>query len=102
MKKTIIALLITTGMSLFYLALYGLMNIPEIYDAFCRFFGAVGTVSTLCSPREALVHIALFFAICFTVLRVGSIIDIVLDEMKEEKKMKLMSKEQGTSEDERR
>jgi hypothetical protein len=83
MKKTIIALLITTGMSLFYLALYGLMNIPEIYDAFCRVFGVAGTV---CSPQEALVHIALFFAICFTVLRVGSIIDIVLDEMKEEKK----------------
>lgn len=82
MKNTVIALLISTGMSLLCLALYGLMNIPEIYDAFCRFFGAVGT---LCSPREVLVNVALFFAICFTILRVGSIIDTVLDKRKEKR-----------------
>lgn len=83
MKKTIIAFLLSTGMSLLYLALYGLINIPEFYDAFCRFFGVAGTV---CSPQEALVRAALFFAMCFTLFRVGLIVDTVHDKPKKRKK----------------
>ena len=83
MKNTVIALLISTGMSLLYLAFYGLMNIPEFYDAFCRFFGVVGTV---CSPQEALVRAALFFAMCFTFFRVSLIIDTVLERRSQTKK----------------
>lgn len=82
MKNTIIAFLLSTGMSLLYVALYGLINIPEFYDAFCRSFGVVGTV---CSPQEALVRTALFFAMCFTLFRVSLIIDTVLDKRKEKR-----------------
>ncbi len=84
MKNTIIAFLLSTGMSLLYLALYGLINIPEFYEAFCRIFGVVGTV---CSPQEALVRAALFFAMCFTLFRVGLIIDTVLERRRQTKKM---------------
>jgi hypothetical protein len=83
MKNTIIAFLISIGMSLLYLTFYGLITIPEFYEAFCRFFGVVGTV---CSPQEALVRAALFFAMCFTLFRVGLIIDTVLDELKKKEK----------------
>ena len=79
MKNTVIALLISTGMSLLYLALYSLMTIPKFYDAVCRVFGVAGTV---CSLREALVRAALFFAMCFTLFRVGLIIDTVMDKRK--------------------
>ena len=82
MKNTIIAFLLSTGMSLLYLALYGLMNIPGFYDGYCRVFGVAGTV---CSPQEALVRAALFFAMCFTLFRVGLIIDTVLDKRKEKR-----------------
>lgn len=83
MKNTVIALLISTGMSLLYLTFYGLMTIPGFYEALCRVFGVAGTV---CSPQEALVRAALFFAMCFTFFRVSLIIDTVLDELKKREK----------------
>lgn len=82
MKNTVIALLLSTGMSLLFLALYGLMNIPGFYDGYCRFFGIA---STLCSLREALVRGTLFFAMCFTFFRVSLIIDTVMDKRKGKK-----------------
>lgn len=79
MKNTVIALLISTGMSLLYLAFYSIMTIPGFYDGCCRIFGIAGTI---CSRREALVRAALFFAMCFTFFRVSLIIDTVIDKRK--------------------
>lgn len=81
MKNTVIALILSTGMSLLYLAVYGLMNIPELYNAYCRVRGIDGT---LCSPQEALVRVPLFFAVCFTLFRVSLFIDTVMNKRKGE------------------